>query len=206
MQLCRLVALSFALLQGSTVHVSASNYTMVMVELDPDASSVTGICSAAFAASLTAHVSTWFVEAVASGVGSYPPVTNASSVLNLNYFNGGRWHGHRAMKEDESTTDVQSAQQGARKLCTKDVQTCTCCGTNCGSWCGSGCTLCSGSRNLRSGSSRQLGGNNWMWGDYNVQSSASGFIQFAAQRWLWANDFTRCMGNPWLLSVSVTYY
>jgi hypothetical protein len=216
-----LVILSLILLQG-TVHGQASTATAsgqtstastsgqtttgttIRIELDPDATSVNGTCTAKFNANLTAQLSIWFTDGVASYNRAYPQV--ASPVTFQNTFRNGAVGNNRRVQEEPVSGSIIEEQQ-ERKLCNK--ASCTgCCPAYCNTYCGGGggCNLCGG-RQLRGGASRMMAteSNAWYAGNATMQSSVAQSMQFAAQQWLSQNDPTQCMGYAWKLAVVVNY-
>lgn len=197
MQLCRQIIFSLTLLQGLLL-ASAQNFSNYHIELDPDTDSANITCNATFSALLTTQVGIWFVDAVASETGSYPPVTNVSGLVK-NTVRQGQKINDRMLIGDQSPSE----EQGER-----DLYSCCsgCCYASswCNTYCSGACLLCR--RNLRSGSSRMLDGHRNDWFVNSDQDRVASNIQFAARRWLKQNDENRCMGHPWKLEVHVNYF
>jgi hypothetical protein len=222
MMILPLVILSLITLQGA-VHGQASTATTtstastsgqtttsttIRIELDPDATSVNGICTNKFNANLTAQLSIWFTDGVASYNRAYPQV--AGPVTFTNTFRNAGGGSNRLVQEEPSFGIVEGQQE--RNLCNKNG--CTgCCPAACLTFCGGGgCNLCKNDdddvrRQLRGGASRMMatGSNAWYAGNATMQSSVAQSIQFAAQQWLSQNDPTQCMGYAWKLAVVVSY-
>lgn len=183
-----------------------ANYTSVRIEVDPYTPSVRSNCTVNFTAAWTAQISTWFVDAIASQSGSYPPVTNPDSLFTTSMVNGRKWNGRRTMREGVNLEYEEEQEHRQTGSCTAStpcyIPCCSVYGSPCYTAC-IGCARCGTSRNLRS-SSRMLD-HKWWSGNSEFQGTIADSIQFAAKRWLSRNDPTQCMGNAWKISVQVTY-
>jgi hypothetical protein len=206
MHVAPLSVLFLALLRGAVAQ--GSNGTTIRIELDPDAATVNGTCTATFYISLTAQLSIWFTNGVASYNNAYPQVVNPFVEFKNTFRNGPV--GSDRLIQEEPLSGIAEGQQ-ERKLCNK-ASCINCCPAYCNTYCGGGggCNFCDDDdvrRKLRGGESRTTLAVNedWWSGDETMQSSVAQSMEFAAQQWLSQNDPTQCMGYAWKLGVDVNY-